>query len=219
MRELPHIIYVTHPDEDFSNLSWIDQLNSCGIKWIQLRIKEEDFIKEHPDLHFKATIMEIADLVRKKTKSLGMLLTINDWQEVAMFCEADGLHYGKKDTVQISDLEEINIVGGSMNKWEDLKLYDLPSLDYIGVGPFRDSSTKLDTQSVLGIEGYKKWLNDLGRHSIDLPLFAIGGLQLDDLKELKACGVYGVAVSSLFHKNGFDEITIKSAVQIMEKNG
>lgn len=210
---LPRVIYITHPEEDFSNLKWIDRLHEGGVRWIQLRIKESDLEAFHPTMHYKSTYMEIADLLREKTKSLGMTLTINDESDVARFCEADGLHIGLTDALEKSEIEEGWIIGGTINTIENASHYAAYDLHYFGAGPLRETETKKNTKTPLGYEGYKKLI--AGLSFLNKPVFAIGGIQVEDLKELKAAGVYGIAVSGLFHKNDFDVNLIQTVVNGM----
>ncbi len=208
--ELPKIQYVTHPNEDYSNLSWIDALKNGGVNWIQLRIKEEDLSKHHPDLHYKHTFLEIADLVREKTKELGMILTINDHPEIARFCTAEGLHFGQTDNIESEDLTGFNVVGGTANNFSEVRNLPLNNLNYLGVGPFSKTDTKSTIKEVLGTEGYRSLIEEMRLEGISLPVYAIGGIKVNDIGSLIENGVYGIAVSGLFHHAQFDEDIIKS---------
>ena len=75
--------------------------------------------------------------------------------------------------------------------------------DYIGLGPFRFTTTKEKLSPILGIEGYQEILKELKNRNIDIPIYAIGGIEIEDVEKLEQAGVYGVAVSGLIthHKN------------------
>ncbi len=209
---LPRIQYITHPEEDFSNLSWVEKLAEGGVEWIQLRIKEEDLATFHPTLHFKATLIEIADLLREKTNELGMLLTINDHPDVARLANADGIHLGVEDRVEPSESNGFSIYGGTAHDITEMKEHPLESIDYFGVGPFQHTNTKKKIKSVLGVEGYRKLFVEMKKQRIDAPIFAIGGIEEKNVSAIMETGVYGIALSGLIHRSGFDIETIKNVV-------
>jgi thiamine-phosphate pyrophosphorylase len=210
---LPRVQYITHPEEDFSNLTWLEKLADGGISWVQLRIKEEDLGEYHPTLHYKATFIEIADLLRDKTKELGMILTINDHPEVARLSNADGIHLGMEDDVEDSETSGFSIYGGTAHDLVEMKKHPLDKLNYFGVGPFRETITKKKIKSVLGTEGYNCLLEEMKIEGIQKPIFAIGGIEEKDIPEIMKTGVYGIALSGLIHKNNFDSQLIKNIVQ------
>lgn len=215
--ELPRIQYITHPNEDFSNLSWIDQLFRGGVRWIQLRIKEADLEKDHPELHYKHTFMEIADLVKEKTAQLGMMLTINDEVDIASFSGANGVHLGKEDQDGFEHQRSFPIQGATAHCVEDMLTYPLEQIDYFGVGPLRSTSTKRNTKQPLGVEGYQNVLKEMKKADLQQPVFAIGGIQESDITRLREAGVYGVAISGCIHHAQFDEALIKRIVNYVEE--
>tara|TARA_R110000737_G_scaffold97114_1_gene131264 strand:- start:11084 stop:11749 length:666 start_codon:yes stop_codon:yes gene_type:complete len=210
---LPRIQYITHPEEDFSNLSWLEKLAEGGIYWVQLRIKEDDLAEFHPTLHYKATLIEIADLLREKTKELGMILTINDHPEVARLANADGIHLGQEDTLEDSETDGFDIFGGTAHDLAEMKKHPIAKLNYFGVGPFKETTTKKKIKSVLGSEGYESLFVEMKKEGIQKPIFAIGGIEENDIPEIMKTGVYGIALSGLIHKSNFNSQLIKNIVQ------
>lgn len=210
---LPRIQYITHPEEDFSNLTWLEKLAEGGIEWIQLRIKEEDLIEFHPNLHYKATFIEIADLLREKTKELGMILTINDHPDIARLSRADGIHLGMEDKMEASETTGFSIYGGTAHDLAEMKKHPIEKLNYFGVGPFKETTTKKKIKSTLGTEGYVSLLKEMKEEGIEKPIFAIGGMEENDIPAIMKTGVYGIALSGLFHKGNFESQLIKNIVQ------
>ncbi len=210
---LPRVQYITHPEEDFSNLSWLDNLAEGGVKWVQLRIKEADLAEFHPNLHFKATLIEIADLIREKTKELSMILTINDHPEIARLSNADGCHIGMEDSKESSDLVDFEIVGGTAHDLNEIDSYSFDMVTYFGVGPYKTTSTKRKIKSVLGIQGYQDLISELKIKNKLKPIFAIGGIEEKDIEGIMKTSVHGIAVSGLLHNNNFDSELIKRVVQ------
>ncbi|MCD8444955.1 thiamine phosphate synthase, partial [Tenacibaculum finnmarkense] len=62
----------------------------------------------------------------------------------------------------------------------------------IGLGPFRFTETKKNLSPVLGVDGYKKIIEELKTQT---PIIAIGGITLDDVAPIVQAGIYGVAAS------------------------
>jgi thiamine-phosphate pyrophosphorylase len=196
--ELPRIQYVTHPDEHFGELSWVHRLHDNGIRWIQLRLKEEDVLRRFPDIHYLAYFHETADQLRAITSALGMLLTINDMPEVAVFSHADGLHIGQEDEdpeLVARQLPAGSILGGTANSIGELSRYKGVPMTYFGVGPLRETPTKTKLKPVLGISGYRQLVADMQAEQLDVPVFAIGGVVPSDVAPLLEAGVYGIALS------------------------
>lgn len=195
---MPRIQYVTHPDEQFDDLSWVHRLHENGIRWIQLRLKEEDVLRRFPDKHYLAYFHETADRLRAITSALGMLLTINDAADVARFSDADGLHIGQEDvhpSVVAQQLPVGAVWGGTANSLEEMARYADVRMTYFGVGPLRLTATKTKLKPVLGIAGYEQLLQDMRSSGISTPVFAIGGVVPSDVAPLLAAGVYGIALS------------------------
>lgn len=210
---LPRIQYITHPEEDFSNLTWLEKLAGGGISWVQLRIKEDDLGEFHPTLHYKATFIEIADLLREKTTELGMILTINDHPDVARLTNADGIHLGMEDEMEDSETNGFSIYGGTAHDLAEMKKHPIEKLNYFGVGPFRKTKTKKKIKSVLGAKGYSQLFSEMKDQKISKPIFAIGGIEEKDIPDIMKTGVYGIALSSLIHKSNFDSQLIQNIVQ------
>jgi thiamine-phosphate pyrophosphorylase len=68
--------------------------------------------------------------------------------------------------------------------------------DYVGLGPYKFTTTKENLSPILGIAGYKKIFASLNKSALNIPIVAIGGIELKDVKKLLKTGVMGVAVSS-----------------------
>lgn len=213
---LPRIQYITHPKENFEDLSWVHRLKDNGISWIQLRIKEEDFYALHPGQHYLAYFHETADKMRAITSALGMLLTVNDSEEVARFCHADGLHIGQEDEVPGS-FPAGSVLGGTANSIAEIRHFDKEKFTYFGVGPFRFTSTKAALKPVLGAEGYERLLDAMKQDGYDHPVFAIGGIMPGDLESLLRAGVYGIAVSSAIFDAGHSAEAIQQFTKPIER--
>lgn len=217
--KLPRIQYITHPDENFDELTWVHRLHENGVNWIQLRIKEDDFIQRFPLKHFLASFHEIADKMRAVTEALGMLLTINDEAEVARFSNADGLHIGQEDllpSVASEQLQSGGILGGTANSISEIERFSGVKMSYFGVGPFRSTTTKSTLKPVLGLEGYQTIIDFLITENREIPVYAIGGILASDVNDILATGVYGIAVSGAFFNEKHSSESIRAFVDKIE---
>lgn len=89
------------------------------------------------------------------------------------------------------------IIGATANTFSDVMAAYHAGADYIGVGPFRFTTTKKNLAPILGLDGYRGIMAECRQKGMSLPVVAIGGIRLDDLNELHKTGVDGVAVSGL----------------------
>jgi len=162
----------------------------AGCKWIQLRIKNES-----PE-----TILPVAEAVKKICDRYQASLIINDHPQIAVAVGAAGVHVGKLD-MSVAAARAITgpeiIVGGTANTLEDILQHAADGASYVGVGPFRFTTTKQNLSPILGLSGYQSIIQALREKNIAIPVIAIGGILLEDIPALLAAGVYGVAVSGL----------------------
>lgn len=217
--KLPRIQYITHPDENFDELTWVHRLHENGVKWIQLRIKEDDFVHRFPLKHYLATFHEIADKMRVVTEALGMLLTINDEVEVARFSNADGLHIGQEDIMPndaLTQLQSGRILGGTANSISEIERFNGIEMRYFGVGPFRSTTTKSTLKPILGLEGYEAIIDFLKAKNSSVPVYAIGGISASDVDGILGTGVYGIAVSGAFFNEKHSSESIRAFVDKIE---
>jgi len=175
--------------------------NACegGVKLIQLRAKELPF-KVYFQLALKAK--EICDFY-------GAILIINDNVEVAALVNAQGVHLGKSDRSPKEAREILGagkIIGATANTYEDCMVLIEQKVDYIGLGPFRFTSTKQHLSPLLGIEGYSKILQKLKKNGCNTPVYAIGGIEKEDVEALFKTTINGVAVSGILSGKATTEI-------------
>jgi thiamine-phosphate pyrophosphorylase len=166
-----------------------------GADWIQLRVKNKSANE------WKL----IAEETQTICKKYAAKLIINDNVELAKEIGADGVHLGKEDMPPDrarSILGAGVIVGGTANTFEDINKLAALEVDYIGLGPFRFTQTKTNLSPILGLDGYRLLMKKCIGQKIQIPIIAIGGIQLSDVGALLAAGVYGIAVSSAISASG-----------------
>jgi len=180
--KLHYISQGATPKEHLEN---IQRACASGAELVQLRLKNVD----------EATVLEIAKKAREITGHFQTRLIINDHYKIAAQVKADGVHLGKSDTcptIARKELSSWQIIGGTANTLEDCQTLIGKKVDYIGLGPFRFTKTKDSLSPVLGENGYLTILEEL---KTDTPIIAIGGITLNDVLDIMATGVYGIAVS------------------------
>lgn len=192
--------FITHPVEGGSPYHQVQQALKGGCDWFQLRMK-----KHHPD----AIMAEAVKIIELK-KEAGFTMIINDHPDIALRTGADGVHLGKLDlspTEARRILGDQFIIGGTANTIEDIDRLVDQGVDYIGLGPFRFTSTKENLSTVLGLEGYRNIFPRLISRNIRVPVIGIGGILLDDIPALLETGMHGIAAASSIIKSASIEET------------
>ena len=87
------------------------------------------------------------------------------------------------------------LVGATANTFRDIQWAVSQGASYIGLGPFRFTETKKKLSPILGLEGYKRIIEQCEQAGIRIPIFAIGGITIDDVPSLMRTGVTGIAIS------------------------
>ena len=180
--------FITHPSERYSIVEQVKMVLEGGCKWIQLRMKEAT------DEEVKAVAEELIPLC----KEADAILVINDRVELVKEMEVTGVHLGKKD-MPVAEarnlLEGGPIIGATANTAGDIFALKGIDVDYVGLGPFHHTTTKENLSPILGLEGYRKIMKEIREAGVQLPVVAIGGITLEDIDDVMATGVNGVAIS------------------------
>ncbi len=180
--------FITHPSEKMTILEEIENVIAGGCKWVQLRMKDAE----------KEEIKEVARKAKEICKENDVILVIDDYVDIAKELELDGVHLGKND-MPVGEarklLGEEFIIGATANTFDDIEALRHTDIDYIGLGPFRFTSTKKNLSPVIGIDGYAEIMRRKAESSINLPIVAIGGICYDDINDIMDTGISGIAVS------------------------
>lgn len=195
--------FITHPSENMTILEEIENVVAGGCKWVQLRMKDAE----------KEEIKEVARKAKEICKKNDVILVIDDYVDIAKELELDGVHLGKND-MPVDEarklLGEEFFIGATANTFEDIEALRHTDIDYIGLGPFRFTSTKKNLSPVIGIDGYAEIMRRKAESSINLPIVAIGGICYDDINDIMDTGISGIAVSgSLINAKNMTEETRK----------
>jgi thiamine-phosphate pyrophosphorylase len=159
-----------------------------GVRWVQLRVKNVPY----------STWKQLALDTQQVCRQYGATLLINDNPQLALEIGADGVHLGKQDMNPAEARTLLGpgfIIGGTANTFADIEQLVLAGVDYIGLGPFRFTTTKEKLSPILGLGGYADIFEQYRAAGFTTPVIGIGGVGLADVVPLLATGLHGVAVS------------------------
>ena len=154
-----------------------------GATMIQLR--EKNISKDE--------YIAIAKEIKEVTDRYNIPLIINDHVDVALACDAAGVHVGQQDMAAALVREKIGpekILGVSVQTVEQAILAEKAGADYLGVGSIFPTSTKKDA-ALVSIETLKAICD-----SVNIPIVAIGGINEENIIKLKGSGIAGISVVS-----------------------
>jgi thiamine-phosphate pyrophosphorylase len=172
------------------------QIIQGGARVIQLRDKQSN----------SGELLHVAQKLKELCSQAGVLFIINDYLDLAMAIDADGLHVGQEDlplTVVRRELSIDKIVGYSVTTLSQAARAQNEGADYIAVGSIFPTTTKQEA-TIVGVDILKEL-----KRMVSTPLVAIGGINQNNIGEVIAAGTDAVAVISAV----LGEIDIRGAVQ------
>ena len=165
----------------------VEQMIEGGVDLIQLRGKNK-------------SIAEIADLAAElpdlAAKSLTPLI-VNDYAEIAARVPVEGVHVGQgDDPVEIVRQKATRdiLVGKSTHSLAQARAAQGEGVDYIGFGPIFATATKPD-YAPIGLQDIRRVHKE-----VDLPIFCIGGINIDNLQSVIDVGAKRVVMVSALLK-------------------
>jgi len=182
---LPPLYAVLDPEQTGGRdaATVLRQLLDGGAKMVQLRAKSltpRDFL-------------ELARSARSLTKSSGCRLIINDRADIALACDADGVHLGQEDLPLHAARKIIGakMIGISTHDIEQAIEAERAGADYIGFGPLFGTATKATGYGARGVEMLRQI-----RAAVKLPIVAIGGIKEENVQEVWRAGADSAAIIS-----------------------
>jgi len=175
---------------DLPNRSHLEQVNiacEAGANWIQYRCLTK------PDDELIDEINEIA----VTCDDWGATLILTNHYHLLERVDAQGVHIEDFDA-NFKDIrtcigDDKTLGASATNIVRLLNVQNTGVVDYCGYGPFAHTDTKPNNEPLLGFEGYR----ELQKHpEIEIPVIAVGGIQLTDVEHILETGVYGIAVSA-----------------------
>ena len=136
--------------------------------------------------------------LRQAAAKAGVLFIVNDRCDLALAVDADGVHLGQGDLpldLARKVMGQDKLIGISTHNPDQVREATAGKPDYLGFGPIFKPCSKQDHDPVVGLEGLRAM-----RSLTSLPVFAIGGIQIDQVGEVTRFGANGVAVISAIIK-------------------
>jgi thiamine-phosphate pyrophosphorylase len=159
------------------------ELVSSGVRLIQYRNKQGT-----P----RQMLSDLRELRRVLPASIKLI--VNDRADLALAADCHGVHVGQHD-LSVEGARKLcatpGIVGVSTHNLEQVALANESSADYIAIGPVFATQSKANPDPVIGLDGVRA-----ARAMTRKPLVAIGGVTLENCKDVIAAGADSVAVIS-----------------------
>jgi thiamine-phosphate pyrophosphorylase len=136
--------------------------------------------------------------LRQAAAKAGVLFIVNDRCDLALAVDADGVHLGEGDLpldLARKVMGQDKLIGISTHNPDQVRKATAGKPDYLGFGPIFKPGSKQGHDPVVGLEGLRAM-----RPLTSLPVFAIGGIQIDQVGEVTRFGANGVAVISAIMK-------------------
>lgn len=162
----------------------VEEAVKGGVTMVQLREKE----CSSKEFYLQAMAL------KKCLKPYNIPLIINDRLDIALACDAEGLHIGQSDLpyeVARKILGKDKIIGLSVENKQDALDANKLDVDYIGISPVFDTPTKTDTAQELGLAGVHE-ISLVSKH----PGVGIGGINNSNALEIIQAGADGISVVS-----------------------
>lgn len=191
--------------QDYDSLFEIAQKAATGgVDVLQLRDKKgsvKDILK------FSRKLLEFL-----KKKSLAMPFILNDRVDVALACGSSGVHLGQED-LPVSVARKLigmeAIIGASCQNLEQAKRAEQEGADYIGFGSVFRTKTK-PYRSPMNLELLEEVLC-----KIKIPVFAIGGIDRENIGTLRERGVQRIALCRAICETGDVRRAVKEFVRVL----
>lgn len=188
-------------DDEEKFLKTIEEAILGGVSIIQIREKTAETLDFY----------NLALKVKEITTKYNIPLIINDRVDIALAIDADGVHVGQSDMpcdVTRELIGEDKILGVSAATISEAKKAENDGADYIGTGAIFPTTTKKDADSVS-----KKELIEIV-NSIDIPVVAIGGINLNNASALKDTGIAGLSVVSVIMNSDNPKLNSQKLLKI-----
>ncbi len=166
----------------------VEEALKAGVRMVQLR--EKDLGDEG--------LLSLAQELRRLTDRYGAFLLINGRVDIAQAVEADGVHLGLKaftPSVALTLLQEGAIIGVSCHSLEEALTAEDGGASFITMGPVYPTPSKARYGAPVGTGPLRK-----ASKGLNIPVYAIGGIDAGNIEEVTGAGAFGVAVISAILK-------------------
>jgi thiamine-phosphate pyrophosphorylase len=189
--------FAAQPDPVTAVARYAEELIRGGATLVQLRDKSEPAQPRR--------FLSCARELRRLTMDRATFI-INDRVDICVAAGADGVHLGQDDLAPESARRifdsvkdgRTRVIGYSTHNLHQIREADKLPIDYIAIGPVFATSSKVNPDPVIGLEGVSQ-----ARRITTKPLVAIGGITRRNARQVTEAGANAVAViSDLFESPG-----------------
>jgi thiamine-phosphate pyrophosphorylase len=191
-----------YPDRFYpvvDSVAWVARLALLGVGSVQLRAKNLD----------DSEALQLVSDALAMTKGTPTKLVVNDHWRAAVVAGAKHLHLGQEDLAE-ADLKAIRdaglTLGLSTHDDDELETALRAGPDYIALGPIFPTTLKSMRFAPQGIAKITEWKKRIGA----LPLVAIGGIKLEQAREIFAAGADSIAVVSDVTQNADPDARVRA---------
>jgi thiamine-phosphate pyrophosphorylase len=202
---MPYPDRYAYPDRFYpvvDSVAWVARLALLGVGTIQLRAKGLN------DSDALQTVTDALEMTRGTTAKL----VVNDYWRAAIGAGAKHLHLGQEDLAD-ADLDAIHraglTLGLSTHDDKELETALRAKPDYIALGPIFPTTLKSMRFAPQGIAKITEWKKRIG----NIPLVAIGGIKLEQAREIFAAGADSIAVVSDITQNPEPDARVRAWLQ------
>jgi thiamine-phosphate pyrophosphorylase len=139
-------------------------------------------------------LLSIAVQIRQISRSSGAMFVINDRLDLALACDADGVHLGQED-LPVTFARKVSppgfIIGTSVRTVQEAMIAETEGADYLALSPIFDTATKSDAGPGKGLDRLKEI-----KSAVSIPVIAVGGIGRGNVRQVMDAGADGVAVIS-----------------------
>lgn len=192
---IPKLHYISQGSSPKEHLENIQKACTSGAELVQLGLETVSEKK----------LLKIASTAREITSHYQTRLIISHDYKIAKEVKADGVYLGKTDpcpTIARKQLYTWQLIGAEANTLQECETLIAKEVDYIILAPFRLATTKKSLSTVLGLNGFAA-ITDLLK--TETPIIGAGGITTEDVTDILATGISGIAVSGEITRN-FDTI-------------
>lgn len=182
-----YVILDTQALQGRNHVEVAGQVIKGGTSVIQLRDKMQS----------RNNLLPLARDLNKLCAEYGVLFIINDYLDIALAVDADGLHLGQDD-LPVSEARRLlpidKIIGCSTTSVDQAEKAQAEGADYVAVGAIYPTVSKTSTTTpakVVGLEMIREI-----RKAVSIPIVAIGGINAENISDVKNAGADAVAVIS-----------------------
>ncbi len=211
---LMRALYAIADSDQLKGGDWVKATKKMirgGASVIQMRMKD----RAMKNILARAT--ELARICRKA----GVLFIVNDYPEIALLAEADGVHLGAND-LEVRDARKLlppdKIIGLTLYSAESVPQALSQEPDYVAVGPVYDTIYRAG-EGELALKGVGVDLLVRLKKQAGVPIVAIGGINADNAGAAISAGADSVAVLSYLYQKGHIEKNCRLLVKAIRKGG